>query len=45
MRQPRMKSQRLRAAPAVAMAALCLAGFLAGRALAAADAPQSLAAM
>lgn len=45
MRQPRMKSQRLRAAMAVALAVLCLAGFLAGRVLAAADAPQVLAAM
>ena len=41
-----MKSQRVRAALAMAMAALCLAGFFAGRALApAADAPQALAAM
>lgn len=44
MRQPQMKSRRLRAVLAMTLAALCLAGFLAGRALAAA-APQAPAAM
>jgi hypothetical protein len=39
-----MKSQRLRAALAMALAALCLAGFLTGRALAAPDPPQAPAA-